>query len=175
MNIFLTGEINTGKSTVINQFLSVYTGKTHGYKTIRAKTHADDFFGIYLVDINDEEKHLTVENKAGDCHIDKSLICYKHVFEALGVHMLQGYKNADIIIMDEIGVLEKDCENFKEMIIKCLDSDTPVLGVIKQKNFPFLNSIRARKDVRIIEVDGDNNKVLEKLKGCFVNNTINNC
>lgn len=168
MNIFLTGKINCGKSTIINQFQDNYSGSICGYKTVRAKTCLDDFFGVYLLDIKDSDNSLDLENKVGDCFENKSLICYENIFNSLGVSILENYQHTSLVIMDEIGVLEKDCERFKKMIIECLDSHTSVLGVIKQKDSIFLNYIRARNDVLVIEVTPLNNQdVLKELIRIF--------
>ncbi len=168
MNVFLTGQINCGKSTIINKFLEGYKGKAAGYRTIRAKTHLDDFFGVYLLEINESKKNMNEKNRSGTCFADKSLICHEYVFNTLGVKLLEGYSQADIVIMDEIGGLEKDCTLFLNKISEVLDSDANVLGVIKQKDTPYLNGIKQRADVRIIEITGRNNKeALEEVKRLF--------
>ena len=82
--------------------------------------------------------------------------------------MLEGYSQADIVIMDEIGALEKDCTLFLDKISEVLDSDANVLGVIKQKDTLFLNEIKLRADVKIIKITGRNNKeALEEVKRLF--------
>ncbi len=168
MNVFLTGQINCGKSTIINNFLEGYNGKAAGYRTIRAKTHLDDFFGVYLLDINDIKKDMNKKNRAGTCFADKSLVCHENIFNTLGVKMLEGYSQADIVIMDEIGALEKDCTLFLDKISEVLDSEANVMGVIKQKDTLFLNEIKLRADVKIIEITGRNNKeALEEVKRLF--------
>ena len=168
MNVFLTGKINCGKTTLINKFLADYKGRVSGYRTIRAKTHLDDFFGIYLLDINESTENMNKKNRAGDCFEDRSLICFDNVFNTIGVKLLEGYSESDIVIMDEIGALEKDCTLFTDKVFEVLDSKTDVLGVIKQKDTPYLNKIRLRDDVKIIEVTGTNNDEIEsELKYLF--------
>lgn len=168
MNIFLTGEVNVGKTTVIQRFLKDYSGSVGGFKTIRVQTENDEFFGVYLLDINDEGKMLTKENRVGDCFPDKSLISYKNVFDTIGVKLLSFDKYPSIIVMDELGVLEKDAVKFQDKVFECLDSDTDVIGIIKNKDRLFLNSIRNRDDVLILTVSHDNrdsmmNKLTEYL------------
>lgn len=168
MNIFLTGEINCGKSTLLNEFLSDYKGTIGGYKTLRINTDEDVFFGIYLLDINEPPIKLDSENRVGDCFPDKSLVRYEDVFNTLGVEILSDLDDCDLIVMDEVGILERDCEPFKQKIFDCLDSAIHVLGIIKKKDSPFLNEIRARQDVIIVEITGyNNNQVLNKLKKIF--------
>ncbi|MCK5130051.1 MAG: hypothetical protein KAQ68_09370 [Clostridiales bacterium] len=168
MNVLLIGEINCGKSTIINAFLAEFEGSIVGYKTIREKTQLDDFFGIYLLDINNLDQKLNSDNKVGDCFEDKTLFCHKDVFERLGIKALKNHENTNLVIMDELGVLESKCNLFQSQVHQCLDSKVNVLGVIKPRNSPFLDSIRSRPDVKIIEVSKANNtEVLDTLKEIF--------
>lgn len=59
--------------------------------------------------------------------------------------------------MDEIGVLERDASKFKEEIIKCLNSDQLVIGVIKKKDNEFLNYIKFNKGNIIIDIEDKSN------------------
>lgn len=152
MNILLTGEINAGKSRLIDAFLKQYSGSVGGYKTVREKTSLDDFFGIYLLDLRCPGVPLTKQNRIGTCYPDRSLRCHADVLEAAGTNALTFDVVPSLIVMDEIGVLEKDCIAFTEKITNCLDSNTNVLGVIKKKRSRFLESITSRNDVVIIEV-----------------------
>ena len=156
MNVFLTGGIGTGKSTVIQQLLREYTGAVRGFRTLRRKTDLDDFYGIYMTDVSDESPALGVHNRVGICHPDQSLTCIRSAFETLGTALLSLAPVTDLYVMDELGTLERDCTAFHEAVTRCLDSDTDVLGVIKQKNSPFLDYVRSRADVLVIEMDTDN-------------------
>jgi len=70
--------------------------------------------------------------------------------------------------MDELGILESDCNLFKDAVIRCLDSDKNVLGVIKNKSSEFLDDIRSRKDTHIIKVTDENrDKILSDLRKIF--------
>ncbi len=154
MNILLPGEINAGKSRLIDAYLLEYAGSIGGYKTVREKTSIDDFYGIYLLDVRCPGAPLTMQNRIGTCYEDRSLVCHADVLEAAGASALSFDVQPSLIVMDEIGVLEKDCTAFTQRIIECLDSSTSVLGVIKKKRSRFLESIIDRNDVVVIEVAG---------------------
>ena len=59
----------------------------------------------------------------------------------------------DLIILDEIGSLEEDSIHFKNCVIGCIEASSNVLGVLKKKNSDFIDSIRARNDIFIIDLD----------------------
>ena len=164
MNIFLTGEINIGKSTIIEKFLLTYFGTVGGFKTIRCKTDNDAFYGVYLLDVNYEDAVLSKENRVGDCFPDKSLTSYGSIFDTFGVDFLSFETEPSLIVMDELGILEKNATKFQEKVHECLNSNASVLGIIKNKNNSFLDSICKRDDVILLEVNEDNrNGVLEKV------------
>lgn len=156
MNIFLTGEINIGKTTIIQKFLETYSGSIGGFKTVRIDTDEDEFFGVYLLDIKSEGECFSKQNKVGDCFPDKSLISYEEVFETLGVEILTFVRYPSLIVMDELGKLEENAIKFQKKVHECLDSSTDVLGIIKKKHNDFLDSIRDRDDVTILTVNQEN-------------------
>ncbi|MEA1928921.1 MAG: nucleoside-triphosphatase, partial [Candidatus Auribacterota bacterium] len=57
-----------------------------------------------------------------------------------------------LIVIDEIGNMEMVSRRFQEAVIDCLDSPRLVLGVIKAESGPFVNRIKPRLDVEIIEL-----------------------
>ena len=61
-----------------------------------------------------------------------------------------------LVIMDELGFLENEAFAFQGEVFKCLECGIPVLGVLKAVSTPFLDTIRVRPDVRILEVTPEN-------------------
>jgi len=60
------------------------------------------------------------------------------------------------VIIDELGKMELYSSRFQEKVLELLDSSKQVIGVIQQRSNPFLDRIRGRGDVEIIEVTRDN-------------------
>ena len=58
--------------------------------------------------------------------------------------------------MDEIGPHEENAEIFKDKIRKVLDSDKYVLGVIQKSESKFLDELKKRKDVKLLNVTKEN-------------------
>ncbi len=152
MNVFLTGGSNAGKSWLIDKFLEQYSGTVGGYKTVLAKTDIDKMCGIYLLDINNQDEPLSHYNRVGSCAIDRNPIGYKEIFETVGVAVLKKIPPPDLFVMDEVGVLENGCPNFKKSVINCLDSPSDVLGVLKKKSSDLIDLIRARNDIYLIDL-----------------------
>lgn len=163
MNILLTGDINAGKTTVIDQVLAQYWDDVRGFRTVREKTEFDDFYGVYLQDIRDTRGRLQIHSRVGSCKPDRSLTSYDTVFETLGVKLLSFDKLPNLVVMDELGVLEENCPLFQQKVSCCLDANFDVIAAIKKRNSLFLNIIRERNDVVILEVERNIEEVTEKI------------
>ncbi|MFZ5518616.1 MAG: nucleoside-triphosphatase [Candidatus Zhuqueibacterota bacterium] len=165
-NIFVTGALHVGKSTIVDRVLERYANlKIGGFKTKpifidrertgftfqsldgRAKVFAhtgmnsQDVFDIYRFDLS--------------------------VFETLGVEVLQqAIASAELIIMDEIGEMEKNAAQFKRMILACLDSPCFILGAVQKRSTWFLDLISKRTDTDLIQVTETNRSEIPDLI-CF--------
>lgn len=155
-HLFLTGEIQVGKSTVIRRALEesevIYDGFFTGFGDNR--------------DIKNRSLYMNRASKK-DSRRDENVIVQfidgipqvrTPVIERLGIEILDSMK-ADVqcIIMDECGRFEGMAENFKSRILKILDMQTPVAGVVR-KGFEgtWLDQIKHHKKVALLEVTADN-------------------
>ena len=57
-------------------------------------------------------------------------------------------------VMDEIGYLEQSHDGFKEALLNLWDSKC-VMAVVRGQHIPFLDDIKNRDDVFVINMDGD--------------------
>lgn len=154
-NIFLTGPIQIGKTTALNAFLSNFHGTIGGFKTspvmqnnekvgfsMKAIYPSDAAIDAFIAKKDEENNWMTV----------------LETFDDLGVHILKKAlkDKVALIIMDELGFFEEKAYLFQKTVYECLDSEIPVLGVIKKANSGFLNKLRQRKDLEIFEVNEEN-------------------
>jgi nucleoside-triphosphatase len=67
-----------------------------------------------------------------------------------------GCREAGLIIIDEIGKMESRSDRFKALMRELLNSDTPVLATIALKGVGFIDEVRMRADVRLVELTQTN-------------------
>lgn len=152
-NIFLTGDIQVGKSTLIKRILEKDQGQVCGFKTVpfylNDESRLFQLNRFFPEQINNEQPLLVCKKTENG-----KLTGIPEVFDQWGVRILEACLNAkpDIIIMDELGLFESEAYDFQKSVWRCLDSPIPVLGVLKAKNSPFLDRVREREDVLIIEI-----------------------
>lgn len=81
---------------------------------------------------------------------------------AIGVNaILSAVKNADIIIVDEIGRMELFSQAFREAVVQAIESKKPMLGTIHFKvRDSLVDAIKTREDAEILEVTYENRRHL---------------
>ena len=86
---------------------------------------------------------------------------YNDVFENYGVSLLEkGLKKDAIILMDEIGTIEKNADSFKNKIMECLnDSTHTVIASIRDEDEEFLNAVKNHRDGSFYYITSENREI----------------
>jgi nucleoside-triphosphatase len=161
-HIFLTGERNVGKSTIISRITAGLDFIPKGFNTLPGSRSADDGTDyIYILPYGtrlDENAGIppVACRRWDEDNSGPPFSAYPEIFDTLGADILKNSGGAKLIIMDELGFMEKDAHIFQREVLNRLDGDIPILGVIKPKHTPFLDSIRAHENVTTIEVTVEN-------------------
>lgn len=154
-SILLTGDVQVGKSTIINQVIKEFPGSVCGFRTVLDEGSVRRFY-ISPVGDNCSDKH---EKKyVGVMGHNNRMKPIPSTFESIGVDILKKClaSSPDLIIMDELGIFENKAPLFQQAVIHCFNSHIPILGVLKDKSSPFLDSFRSRNDLEIITVTREN-------------------
>jgi nucleoside-triphosphatase len=168
MNLFLTGDIQVGKSTIIKKILSLHRDwKVGGIVTVtRFGDIPDALGGVYIQPAPGNERY-DEENRVGIRWNDNRAEGFAQPFETAAQQLLGDYSDADIILLDELGFMESKAEKFQAAVMAAINSDVPVLGVIKPRRAPFLDTVRSAPDVETVTVTVENRErmfaVVEKL------------
>ncbi|MEA1959885.1 MAG: nucleoside-triphosphatase [Bacillota bacterium] len=158
-NLFITGQKRMGKSTLLRNQIKAVQHMTGGFFVQRL--FIDGRCAAFrMADITVEEYLPDLQVDTLDEYSDfisilepNKTICLK-TFENQGSAILQKARmERRIVLMDELGRLEMKAPGFMEEVRRTLDSDVPVLGVMKKESNPFLDSVRARDDVRVLDLD----------------------
>lgn len=158
-NILVTGVPGAGKTTLVREVVRESGVKPGGYLT-RGMPERGVKTRIEIVALTAG----VVPERAVFARIDESSpshTCGMRVsaaeLESVGAVALERARGASpLIVMDEIGHMEIVSPRFLNAVIACLESPTPVLGVIKAKGGPFVDRIKARSDIELVELAGGN-------------------
>ena len=154
-HIFLTGEKHVGKSTLVSAVLASAGLKYGGLRSISVFDENNDR-NVYLVPadgVNNEPAVL-----AGVCSNRHITERHPEVFDDVGCRLLDFDVDTKLIVIDEIGNMERDAKRYSDRILELLDrNDVRILGVLQKKaNSALAEAIRKHPDVRIIEVTEEN-------------------
>ena len=139
---FLTGPVQSGKSTAIRRFLCANSAlRQGGFLTVSIPTDAG--FDVFIVPPVWTERDLTPEALVG--RRGGVYGKYPEHFDGRG-----------ILLMDELGRMELEAHAFRAAVLAAIASGTPVLGVIKPEHNEFLDAVRAQKGVELFPLTIEN-------------------
>lgn len=158
-NLFITGRKRSGKSTLLKTMIDPIIHLTGGYFVQRLFIQGESR-AFRLV-------HITSESYLPNRHVQdfegfSDLIAvtskenkfYYDTFKTIGVSALkQACEEKQLVLMDELGRIEIMVPDFMQTVFNVLDSEVPVLGVLKKESNPFLDQIKARLDVEVLDMD----------------------
>ena len=130
-NLFFTGEIQVGKSTLLRKLL-----KKRGLRPGGAETG----FGPWRAEA---ERSLFLYPYGKPDYGPASVCCrmgawgktvYPDVFDARGAALIQAAAadpEVDVVVLDELGFLEQDAKEFRAAVLEALAGPKPVWGVLR--------------------------------------------
>lgn len=166
-HIFLTGEKQVGKSTLLQKFLEQYSGTVGGFRTIRTNAYLKDSYSVHMFRL-DEAQTPNESNLLFICGKPDQKISER--FNRLGYDILSQCVGCSLIIMDELGPHEAEAVLFHAAVLKLLDDSIPVLGVLQAPADLFWADIVAHERVQILEITKDNRaqeKTMEAICSVF--------
>ena len=156
MNIFLTGQPQVGKSTIINRFLKSHDNLTvGGFKTVsNFKRDIGVYGGVYILPAHLNESDFNEESLVGNRVLKPK--SFPERFDLKGVEILQNSPNNDLILMDEIGFMETKALKFSETVLNILNNDTPVIGVVKPMDKGLPLKVKLHPKTVVLEITEEN-------------------
>ena len=155
MHIFLTGDIQVGKSTIIRKFIIQANLSADGFMTFwdDADNGRSLYISPYGVDIPANERRLLTNVCKNRPPLWEKT---KHVFDEYGAEILDNAGKRDVIVMDELGFMESEAFIFQSAVMRHIERAVPVVGVIKPCQSEFLDTIRSHPNVSVFEVTENN-------------------
>jgi len=157
--VLLTGRPGSGKTTLIKHILNELPHRFGGFYTEEIRDHGTRV-GFKVVSLQGGEAvfahvDFATPERLGKYGLDLSAL------EAVGVHAIREAVRAErLIAIDEIGPMEIRSAVFREAVNNALDSALPVLATIFLRSLPFMDAIKSRPEVELIEVRPNNRERL---------------
>ena len=151
MHVFLTGDIQCGKSTALSRALNLIRRPLFGFKTLFTDRYNNNK-ALYMLpadfDASPTEFHIVAQFVNGNPQP------LTHRFNELGAALLREAQQhpEGLILMDECSRFERDALEFQKEIFNCLDGNIPVLGVVRLTAEGWVDGIRNHPNVKLLTV-----------------------
>jgi len=164
---FITGRPGVGKTTVLLNAANELKNKgyTVGGMLSREVRKESTRIGFEITDFNTGRRGwLAHVNQPNGPQVSKYRVNL-YDLDQIGVNAVQNaLKDAEVVIVDEIGPMELFSSAFRQVIKDAIDSQKLVLGVIHHSaRDPIVDSIKKRNDTEIVEVTMGNRQRLHNL------------
>ena len=159
-HLFLTGDKQVGKSTLLRRLIEVRQLDCAGFETQ----------AFYL---NGERRGFTLHGRVAMPPYRNDCICCARVEEKRAVPVLPVFEENGVLIlkrslaspspfllMDELGRLEREASGFIAQVEACLGADKRVLGVLQKCDSAHVARIAQREDVTVLTVTQENRQEL---------------
>jgi nucleoside-triphosphatase THEP1/ADP-ribose pyrophosphatase YjhB (NUDIX family) len=158
-HLFLTGGVQVGKSTLIEKILESLPGLAPGgFRTLSAGPDAEGTRAVYLLPAAGGA--FGPDNRVG-LRTERGIVCYPAAFDTAGVAALAGAEKSPLILMDEIGRMEREADLFSARVRALADGKTPILGVVqRQSDTPLAEYLRGHAQTELVEVTRENRDAL---------------
>lgn len=154
-NLLITGKPGSGKTTLLENILDmVETYKPRGFITKEIRKGATRV-GFELVRLDGQRQvlsHVGIDSphRVGKYGVD--LDSFESFLDKLSLFET----GTGIIIIDEIGKMECMSGAFQKLVGKALDSSIPFIATIALSGSGFIQKVKARDDVVLIEIKREN-------------------
>jgi len=154
-NIFLTGRPGVGKTTLLHRAIDRLPSLAGGFFTRELREQgARVGFEFELLDGRTGLlAHVRSDSpyRVGKYGVEIA------AFEHIAVEGLEeALSKPGVIVVDEVGRMELYSDRFQSAVHRILDSNHVVFGVLQIRRNAFLDAIRSRADVHVIEVTPGN-------------------
>lgn len=152
-NLLLTGPPSSGKTTVIKKVLAGLALPANGFYTEEERV-GDKRVGFLLHTIDGVTGYLAHREIDSEYSIRHYGVSIENV-ERIDVPSIKPVEN-QLIILDEIGKMECFSKKFVEAARDALSAPNRLLGTITYGHQGFIQEVKSRPDVVIVEVTEEN-------------------
>ena len=162
MHVFLMGDKQVGKTTVITSFLDKSGLAADGFMTYWEHTKPCER-KLYLAPFSLKNANAERRLIATDSGHGLSLIPeVTEIFDTYGKSLLNNSGSCDCIVMDELGFIEANAKGFLASVMARIDGEFPIIGVLKKCDAQFIEAICAHKNVMLKDVTAENREEILK-------------
>ncbi len=147
MNIIITGPKHCGKSTVIGKLIPMLKGSVSGFIS-EFDDRASSSRKLLIRSIDGSNSQTAVSWHDGAVNINSDC------FDEFTPFLISD--SCDFIVIDELGKFEKNSAALKDAVTAAFDSEAHVIASIRLDAAGWMQELKKREDVIVMNVDNDN-------------------
>ena len=155
MKILLCGDVNSGKSTMIEKLVADMGVPPRGYITVRRPAGADGKSYVYLYDVASPPEN-TADAQVIMSISDEGIERHPEYMDSLAASYLRDIPEGSLVVMDEIGTLESAAPEFQREVMRILSGNYSVFAAVKAQNTDFLRAVRRHPDCELYIITPEN-------------------
>lgn len=157
--LLLTGRPGVGKTTVVQRVVEQLARPAGGFYT-RELREEGRRVGFELITLDGQRAILSHVNFGGRYRVGKYGVDVT-ALDRVGVPAIrQAVIDGRLVVIDEIGKMELFSEEFRAAVLEALEGQSPILGTIMRGRHPWVDRIKQRDTVEVIEVTPANRDTL---------------
>ena len=156
LNLLVSGKAGVGKTTLAERTIQQLRGKLRlaGFTTTEVRGPTGQRFGFDIVTVDGEKGVLARVGTPSPVRVGRYGVDLEQ-FERIALAEL-ARRDADLIVIDEIGKMECSSDRFRQAVVAALDAPVNVLGTLGIGRLPFFQRVRERPDVELITITEHN-------------------
>lgn len=160
MHALIVGDRGVGKSTLIRRVLKELNRPLFGFETKKEAALEDPLRGcpIYIYDAG--KPHCRTQENLIGYHKEQDIAAMTAAFDQYAPKLAESVPKKAVVELDEIGFLEAKSEAFCQAVLHLLDGQNPVLAAVKNREHPFLDSVRSHPKARCFYITVENRDAL---------------
>ena len=164
-HIVIAGKRHVGKTTLVNRLLEDCDCPVYGFRTASGASMRKGYRSFFIFPAGTDDRKESEENHIGDGN-GKGPVAYPDAFNDYGVRCLQAEPDG-IIVMDELGFMERDADRFCARVLELFDGDIPILATAKSgHDIDFLNKILNHPNADVYYITTENRDELYDTLKC---------
>ncbi len=155
----LTGRPGVGKTTLVRRVVARLERLAAGFYTEEVR-EGGQRVGFRLVTLEGRATMLAHVDFRGPPRVGRYGVDLRALDQVAVPEIHRGLREAEVVVIDEIGPMELRSPVFRQAVLEALDSPASLLATVMLRPHPFVDGLKHRPDVRLLEVTPANREAL---------------